>query len=105
MLSKESFYSDGRGAYVIAKMTEKTVLFAPVKSRYVGYGDISSAHLYDSIHCATLEPDDSRQLIRFKLKNNFSRKDKALFYEEKKGVIVTMYELEGDTFTIEHNYG
>ena len=105
MLSEKSFYSDGRGAYVIGKKTDKTILFTPVKSEFVGYGEISSAFLYDSIHRATNEPDESRQPIRFRIKNNFSSKGLASFYENKKGIIAHMYELDGDTFSVGHNYG
>ena len=104
MLSKKSFYSDGRNAYIIKKMTDKTVLFVPVKSKYIG-SDVSSAYLFDSLHRATMEPDESKQPVRFKLSNNVSTRDLAVFYETKKGTIETMYELKDDTFAISHNYG
>lgn len=105
MLSKNSFYSDGTRAYKIAKLTDKTVLFVPVKSKYENVGDVSSAFLYDSVHRASDEIDKNGTPIRFRLVNNFSTKGLAAFYEEKHGSTKEMYELEGDTFTIEHNYG
>ncbi len=106
MLSKDSFYIDGFGnPYKIQKMTGKTVLFAPVKSEYVGFGDISNAFLYDTIRKAVNEPDTSRKPIRFKLSNNFSDRGLATFYETKNGSIAEMVEIEGDTFTVDHNFG
>lgn len=105
MLSKDSFYTDERGAYIIGKMTEKTVTFIPVKSEFVEYGDVSSAFLFDTVRRATKEIDEEREPIRFKLSNNFSTRGLAQFYENKKGVIVSMSEIDGDEFTIEHNYG
>lgn len=105
MLSKNSFYTDGHGAYTIGKLTDKTVLFIPVKSEYVGEGEVSSPFLFDSVHRATLEPDEKRKPIRFKLSNNFSTRGLASFYESKNGYIASMSELESDTFTVEHNYG
>lgn len=106
MLSKKSFYIDENGQpYIIGKMTDKTVLFLPVKSKYVGFGDISSAFLYDTVRKALDEPDTSRKPIRFKLKNNFSTSGLATFYEAKNGRAAAMYEIEGDVFTVEHNFG
>ena len=104
MLSRTSFYSDGRRAYVISKITEKTVTFSPVKSEYVEYGHISSPFLFETVRRATTEPEKGEP-IRFRLKNNFSARGLAVFYENKSGRIAEMFELEGDTFTIEHNYG
>lgn len=101
MLNKDGFYTDGRTAYIIGKMTEKTVLFVPVKSERVGYGDVSSAFLFDTLHKATKEVDEDRESIRFRLKNNYSTRGLAIFYEGDK----EMFELDSDTFTIEHNYG
>jgi Icc-related predicted phosphoesterase len=49
--------------------------------------------------------DENGTPIRFRLANNFSTKGLAAFYEEKHGSMKEMFELEGDTFTIEHNYG
>lgn len=105
MLKKDGFYADDTGAYIIGKMTEKTVTFIPVKSVFINYGDVSSAFLYDTVWKATKEIDESRENVRFKLSNNTSRAGLATFYESKKGRLVGMYELENDTFTVEHNYG
>lgn len=105
MLSEKSFYSDGSTAYIIKKKTDKTVIFAPVKSYFIEYGDISNAFLYDSIHKITTELDESKKPVTYKLKNNYSTRGLAMFYEKKNGVMTSMYELDGDTFTIEHNYG
>ena len=106
MLSTKSFYIDDNGhPYIIEKMTDKTVLFSPVKSEYIGHGDISSAFLFDTVHKATLEPDKTRKSIRFRLCNNFSTRGLANFSETKNGTIKGMYEIEGDTFSVEHNYG
>lgn len=104
MLSKESFYANESGAYVISKMTEKTVTFAPVKSVFVKYGR-GSAFLYDVEKKATMEPDESREPIRFMLKNNFSTRGLAQFYENKKGRMEEMSELDGDIFILERNLG
>lgn len=105
MLSEKNFYQSGNGVYIIGKKTEKTVTFLPVKSEPIGLGDVSSAFLYDSKHRAIREIDETRKPIRFNLKNNFSAKELATFYENKKGRIVEMCELDSDIFTIEHNYG
>ena len=104
MLSEKSFYANESGAYIISKMTEKTVTFSPVKSVFVKYGN-GSAFLYDVEKKATLEPDNFRQPIRFRIKNNFSARGLAQFYENKKGMIESMSELDGDTFTLERNFG
>ena len=106
MLSKTSFYIDDKGgAYIIGKTTDKTVLFVPVKSEFVGLGEVSSAFLYDVIRRATREPDESRKPIRFKLCNNFSTQGTVVFYERKNGLLVGMYETESDTYTVERNHG
>lgn len=104
MLSEKSFYANKSGAYVISKMTEKTVTFTPVKSLFVKKGN-GSAYLYDVERKATLEPDESREPIRFRLKNNFSTRGLAQFYENKKGRIEEMSELDGDIFIVERNLG
>lgn len=104
MLSKESFYANESGAYVISKMTEKTVTFTPVKSLFVKKGN-GSAYLYDVERKATHEPDSTREPIRFRIKNNFSTRGLARFYENKKGRMEEMSELEGDVFILEKNLG
>lgn len=105
MLSMNHFYIGDDGAYVISKITDKTVTFSPVKSFYVEHIADGSAYLYDTRHKATTEPDEQRKPIRFKLSNQFSTKDLASFYESKKGCMESMSEIEGDTFIITHNYG
>lgn len=105
MLSEKNFYQSSDGVYIIGKKTEKTVTFLPVKSEPIGSGDVSSAFLYDTKHKATREIDESREPIRFKLKNNFSARGLASFYENKKGRIIEMCELDSDIITIERNYG
>ena len=102
MLSVNAFYVDYWGqAYVIEKITEKTVLFTPVKSEYVGREEGGSAFFYDAYYRAIRENDPKGKKIRFKLSNNFSTKGLACFQQGGKG----MFELEDDAFTRQVNLG
>ena len=100
MLSNESYYIDDAGkAYVIGKITDKTVLFLPVKSEIVEHGEVAWGSC-EVIRKATREPDDTRKPIRFKLKNQFSTVGMAHFHENKNGLIVSMWENESDTYSV-----
>ncbi len=100
MLSKDSYYIDDYGkAYVIGKITDKTVLFMPVKSEIIGHGDMNWGEV-EVIRKASREPDESRKPVRYRLKNQFSTEGTAHFCENKNGILKSMWENESDTYTI-----